>query len=123
MYYSPTIIQLAGFASNTTALLLSLITSGLNAIFSLVGMYLIDKTGRRMLAMLSLCGVIISLGLLIGAFKYTEINSPPVLRELNAMETESAYVCPAFQGSNQPWNCADCLAIRCGFCQSNTKVG
>lgn len=49
MYYSPTIVQLAGFASNTTALLLSLITSGLNAVGSLLGMYLIDRTGRRML--------------------------------------------------------------------------
>lgn len=28
MYYSPTIVQLAGFASNQTALLLSLVTAG-----------------------------------------------------------------------------------------------
>ncbi|KAK6149665.1 hypothetical protein DH2020_017190 [Rehmannia glutinosa] len=38
MYYSPTIVQLAGFASNKTALALSLITSGLNAVGSIVSM-------------------------------------------------------------------------------------
>ncbi|WMV41292.1 hypothetical protein MTR67_034677 [Solanum verrucosum] len=35
MYYSPTIIQLAGIASNRTALLLSLVTAGLNAFGSI----------------------------------------------------------------------------------------
>lgn len=37
MYYSPSIVELAGFASHQTALLLSLITSGLNALGTVVG--------------------------------------------------------------------------------------
>ncbi|XXG41307.1 hypothetical protein AAC387_Pa01g1797 [Persea americana] len=49
MYYSPTIVQLAGFASNQIALLLSLITSGLNAMGSIVSIYFIDRTGRKKL--------------------------------------------------------------------------
>jgi SP family myo-inositol transporter-like MFS transporter 13 len=121
MYYSPTIVQMAGFASNTTAMLLSLITSGLNALGSVLGMYLIDKSGRRRLAILSLCGVILSLALLTGVFQYTEQNSPPVLGRLKALETERDYVCPAYQTSNQHWTCADCLANSCGFCQSQTS--
>ena len=50
MYYSPTIVQLAGYASNQTALLLSLITSGLNATGSIASIYLINKVGRKKLA-------------------------------------------------------------------------
>ncbi|XXG86003.1 hypothetical protein AAC387_Pa11g0996 [Persea americana] len=49
MYYSPTIVQFAGFASNQIALLLSLITSGLNAMGSIVSIYFIDRTGRKKL--------------------------------------------------------------------------
>jgi SP family myo-inositol transporter-like MFS transporter 13 len=37
MYYSPSIVELAGFASHQTALLLSLIVSGLNALGTIVG--------------------------------------------------------------------------------------
>lgn len=121
MYYSPTIVQLAGFASNTTALLLSLITSGLNALGSLLGMYLIDRTGRRRLALISLTGVILSLAMLTGVFDYTERHSPPVLSELKSLGKESAYVCPAYQSSNQHWSCAECLSSTCGFCQSPTS--
>ncbi|KAF3970811.1 hypothetical protein CMV_005514 [Castanea mollissima] len=53
MYYSLTIIQLAGIASNQTALL-SLVTSGLNALGSIASIYFIDRTGRRKLSVASL---------------------------------------------------------------------
>ncbi|XP_027341502.1 probable inositol transporter 2 isoform X2 [Abrus precatorius] len=76
MYYSPTIVQLAGFASNQTALLLSLITAGLNAFGSILSIYFIDKTGRKKLALFSLCGVVLSLVLLTATFRQTETHSP-----------------------------------------------
>ncbi|RHN56878.1 putative major facilitator, sugar transporter, major facilitator superfamily [Medicago truncatula] len=68
MYFSPTIVQLAGFASNQTAMLLSLITAGLNAFGSLISIYFIDKTGRKKLALISLFGVVLSLVLLTVTF-------------------------------------------------------
>lgn len=37
MYYSPSIVELSGFASHQMALLLSLIVSGLNAIGTIAG--------------------------------------------------------------------------------------
>lgn len=61
MYYSPTIVQMAGFQSNELALLLSLIVAGMNAAGSVLGIYLIDHAGRRKLALYSLGGVIASL--------------------------------------------------------------
>jgi hypothetical protein len=40
MYYSPTIVELAGFVSNKTTLLLSLMVSGMNVIGSIIGISL-----------------------------------------------------------------------------------
>ncbi|CAA0833239.1 Inositol transporter 1 [Striga hermonthica] len=68
MYYSPTIVQMAGFRSNQLALLLSLIVAFMNALGTVLGIYLIDHVGRKKLALSSLCGVIISLVLLAAAF-------------------------------------------------------
>ena len=68
MYYSPTIVQMAGFKSNQLALLLSLIVALVNAAGTIVGIYLIDHFGRRKLALSSLAGVILSLILLSVAF-------------------------------------------------------
>ncbi|GLT90586.1 hypothetical protein SLE2022_085110 [Rubroshorea leprosula] len=68
MYYSPTIVQMAGFRSNQLALLLSLIVAAFNAAGTIVGIYLIDHVGRKKLALSSLSGVILSLVILAAAF-------------------------------------------------------
>ncbi|KAF3784941.1 Inositol transporter 1 [Nymphaea thermarum] len=68
MYYSPTIVKMAGFYSNRLALFLSMIVAGMNAAGTVLGIYLIDRSGRRKLALVSLVGVFISLCLLSGAF-------------------------------------------------------
>ncbi|CAL9085254.1 unnamed protein product [Musa acuminata var. zebrina] len=77
MYYSPTIVQMAGFTSNQLALLLSLIVAAMNAAGTIVGIFLIDRCGRRRLTLSSLSGVIISLLILSGAFflQSSELNS------------------------------------------------
>uniref|UniRef100_A0A1D1XIG1 Putative inositol transporter 2 n=1 Tax=Anthurium amnicola TaxID=1678845 RepID=A0A1D1XIG1_9ARAE len=122
MYYSPTIVQLAGFASNQTALLLSLITSGLNAMGSIVSIYFIDRTGRRKLLIISLCGVILSLGVLSAVFHETTANSPQVGKQETAHF--SAYTCPDYQSAVTNWDCMKCLKAsspNCGFCASATN--
>jgi len=68
MYYSPTIVQMAGFHANQLALLLSLIVAGMNAVGTILGIYLIDNTGQKKLALSSLAGVIASLIMLSVAF-------------------------------------------------------
>ncbi|KAK6917152.1 Major facilitator, sugar transporter-like [Dillenia turbinata] len=125
MYYSPTIVQLAGFASNQTALLLSLVTAGLNASGSIVSIYFIDRTGRKKLLIFSLIGVILSLGLLSAVFHQTTSHSPLV----SAVETShfaSAYTCPDYSsaGASTSWDCMKCLKASspsCGFCASSTN--
>ncbi|RDY03901.1 Inositol transporter 1, partial [Mucuna pruriens] len=68
MYYSPTIVQMAGFHSNELALLLSLIVAGMNAAGTIIGIYLIDHAGRKKLALSSLGGVFASLIILSVSF-------------------------------------------------------
>lgn len=121
MYYSPAIIQLAGFASNQTALLLSLVTAGLNALGSVVSIYFIDRTGRKKLLIISLFGVIISLGLLSAIFHETASHSPQV----SSTETShfSNVTCPDYgslAGNDRTWDCTKCLKASpsCGFCAS-----
>ncbi|KAF5944066.1 hypothetical protein HYC85_018143 [Camellia sinensis] len=124
MYYSPTIVQLAGFASNQTALLLSLVTAGLNAGGTIVSIYFIDRTGRKKLLVISLCGVIISLGLLSAVFHETTTHSPAV----SAAEPShfTAYTCPDYTSAGTSaanWDCMKCLKASspdCGFCSSST---
>ncbi|XP_061373788.1 probable inositol transporter 2 [Gastrolobium bilobum] len=122
MYYSPAIVQLAGFASNRTALLLSLITAGLNAFGSILSIYFIDKTGRKKLALISLCGVVLSLALLTATFRETETHSPMI----SQAETLSFNnTCPSFSTAVNPqaWDCMKCLksSPQCGFCASESN--
>ncbi|XP_043701300.1 probable inositol transporter 2 [Telopea speciosissima] len=121
MYYSPTIVQLAGFASNQTALLLSLITAGLNALGSIVSIYFVDKTGRKKLLVISLTGVMVSLALLAATFHETTAQSPQVSRQDTAHF--SGLTCPDFQSTSAGWDCMKCLKASspsCGFCASLT---
>ncbi|XP_031114954.1 probable inositol transporter 2 [Ipomoea triloba] len=120
MYYSPTIVQLAGIASNRTALLLSLVTAGLNAVGSVVSIYFIDRTGRKKLLVFSLCGVILSLGFLSAVFHEATSHSPMVGQTETAHF--SGFTCPAYHdaGSSPVLDCTGCLkaSSSCGFCAS-----
>lgn len=119
MYYSPTIVQLAGFASNRTALLLSLITSGLNASGSIASIYLIDKAGRKKLVIFSLCGCILALGMLAGVFYQTTHHSPLV--SMASTQHYANYTCPDYAKSPGIWDCTRCLKASpdCGFCAAS----
>ncbi|KAK2437945.1 putative inositol transporter [Trifolium repens] len=123
MYYSPTIVHLAGFASNQTALLLSHITAALNAFGSILSIYLIDRTGRKKFALISLAGVVASLVPLTVVFRQTEIKSPLV----SPTETSNFNAtCPAYFAAANPskWHCMTCLKAEsdCAFCASSNKL-
>lgn len=129
MYYSPTIVQLAGFASNQTALALSLVTSGLNALGSVVSIFFIDRTGRRKLLVISLAGVVATLALLSAVFHQATSHSPLVGAAQTA-RFDASLTCPAYRSSlssssSSPaiWDCTRCLkAADCGFCAGQQKL-
>ena len=68
LYYAPVILEKAGFASSDS-LLSSISIGGTNLIFTFVGLYLIDRMGRKSLMYIGSVGYIISLAMVAYGFK------------------------------------------------------
>jgi sugar porter (SP) family MFS transporter len=68
LYYAPEILERAGLAS-VDSLKNSIFIGGTNLIFTFVGLYLIDRAGRKTLMVIGSLGYIISLSLVAYAFK------------------------------------------------------
>ncbi|KAL4345710.1 hypothetical protein AHAS_Ahas11G0305600 [Arachis hypogaea] len=119
MYYSPTIVQFAGIASKSTALALSLVTSGLNAVGSILSMLCIDKYGRRKLMLLSLIAIIVCLLTLIGVFYQAATTAPPI-DNVDTLSFGANATCQAYLDAPNvsSWNCMKCLKAEYAFCAS-----
>ena len=76
LYYAPEILEKAGLASRES-LQNSIAIGGINLIFTLVGMYLIDRMGRKQLMVIGSFGYIISLAMV--AYAYYSSASPTFL--------------------------------------------
>lgn len=68
LYYAPEILQNAGIASKDS-LFNSIAIGGINLIFTFVGLYLIDRVGRKTLLIIGSIGYIVSLAMVAYAFK------------------------------------------------------
>ncbi|KAL3697035.1 hypothetical protein R1sor_011111 [Riccia sorocarpa] len=121
MYYSTSIVEQAGYASHQTAMLLSSGIAGMNALGTIVGILLIDRSGRRKLALSSLFGCVVALCLLASAFQLASMNSPGVTWPETSTETN--LMCPNFPVAASPHisTCFDCLQAGCGFCGDEMK--
>ena len=62
LYYAPEILEKAGLAAKES-LENSISIGGINLVFTLIGMYLIDKMGRKQLMIIGSLGYIISLAM------------------------------------------------------------
>jgi sugar porter (SP) family MFS transporter len=80
LYYAPEILEKAGLAAKDS-LKNSIYIGGTNLIFTFVGLYLIDRLGRKTLLLLGSIGYIISLALVAYAF-YTEASPAFLLTSL-----------------------------------------
>ncbi|XP_037496294.1 inositol transporter 4 isoform X1 [Jatropha curcas] len=119
MYYAPTIVQFAGFASNSVAMALALVTTGLNTFGTLISMAFVDRYGRRKLMMISMIGIITFLVALSVVFIEASVHSP----KINSVESGhfgSNSSCPIYLTANDAskWNCMSCLKADCGFCSN-----
>ncbi|XP_029952171.1 proton myo-inositol cotransporter-like [Salarias fasciatus] len=112
MYYSATILQMAGVRSDRQAIWLSALTSASNFMFTLVGVWLVERVGRRKLTLASLTGTGLSLSVLAIGFLLSALNSPPVsLHPGNS-------TCSLFE------SCESCiLSPDCGFCYRENASG
>lgn len=70
LYYAPEILERAGLATKDS-LFNSIAIGGINLIFTFVGLYLIDRTGRKNLLIIGSLGYIISLSMVSYAFYFT----------------------------------------------------
>jgi sugar porter (SP) family MFS transporter len=69
MYYAPSIFQAAGFSSDS-ALMQTVVIGATNLLFTLLGMALIDKLGRKFLLMAGAVGMTIFLGLIAAGMSF-----------------------------------------------------
>ncbi|CAJ1941474.1 unnamed protein product [Sphenostylis stenocarpa] len=120
MYYSPTIVQFAGIASNSTAIALSLITSGLNVVGTVLSMVFIDRYGRRRLMLISMVGIIVCL-IISSAIFYQAAKHAPAVSNKDTLGFGANFTCQAY--TNAPnfssWNCMQCLHEKCAFCANS----
>ncbi len=77
LYFSPRIFEMTGLESQT-ALLQSVGIGVTNLIFTFVGLWLIDRLGRRTLLFIGSIGYILSLGLTAWAFSSGQLGMVPV---------------------------------------------
>lgn len=111
MYYSASIIQMAGFYDENLVLWLAAGVASVNFFCTFLGFYLVEKTGRRKLTLLSLGGVIISLLVLAAGFYLTDVQSPAIKRPANLTD-----IC------SQQSSCNTCISLEeCGFCFQDIK--
>jgi sugar porter (SP) family MFS transporter len=70
LYYSPEILERAGLAAKES-LFNSIAIGGVNLIFTFVGLYLIDRMGRKQLLIIGSLGYILSLSMVSYAFYFS----------------------------------------------------
>ncbi|KAM8890856.1 proton myo-inositol cotransporter-like isoform 2-T2 [Spinachia spinachia] len=108
MYYSATILQMGGVQDVNQAIWLSAATSATNFVFTLVGVWLVERVGRRRLTLGSLSGTGLSLTVLAVGFWLSARYSPSTT--LHPADAQNS-TCRLY-GS-----CELCvLDPRCGFC-------
>ncbi|XP_067860920.1 proton myo-inositol cotransporter-like isoform X3 [Heptranchias perlo] len=109
-YYSATILQMSGVQDDKLAIWLAAVTAFTNFIFTLVGVWLVEKAGRRNLTLVSLTGTALSLVILAIGFLLSALASPPIT--LHPRDPSGHNV------SCAPYKfCDDCmLDPNCGFC-------
>ncbi|KAG8439903.1 hypothetical protein GDO86_005896 [Hymenochirus boettgeri] len=110
MYYSATILQMSGVDDDRLAIWLAAVTAFTNFIFTLLGVWLVEKLGRRKLTLGSLTGTTVALLVLALGFLLSAQVSPPVTNTprdplgQNSTCTQYSY-------------CNKCmLDPNCGFC-------
>lgn len=72
IYYAPTILKIAGFNSNSSAIYATVGIGIVNCLMTFIAIFLSDKTGRKPLLYAGLIGMALCLFILGSAFQFSE---------------------------------------------------
>ncbi|MGH9327398.1 MAG: sugar porter family MFS transporter [Terriglobia bacterium] len=61
IYYTPTILQMAGFKSASSAILATVLVGGVNLVATVISLFLLDRVGRRPLLLIGIAGMFLGL--------------------------------------------------------------
>ena len=79
IYYTPTILQMAGFKSAQSAILATVLVGGVNLIVTMAALLLVDRLGRRPLLLVGIGGMMVSLTLLGYLFGAPHVSRVAIL--------------------------------------------
>ena len=119
MYYSATIIYMSGLASDPSeAVWFAALTASMNFIFTLVGLWSIEKLGRRKLILTSIAGCTLSLLILSGGFAWSHKLEDKVTIKRSNGPCGNNYLNHGCSDcvSNPEYDCAFCFADGQGSC-------
>ncbi|KAJ8046807.1 Proton myo-inositol cotransporter [Holothuria leucospilota] len=107
MYYSASIIRMSGVQSDIVVIWLASAVAFVNFSFTLVGVYCMERLGRRKLGLASMAGVALSQVFLTVAFVLISQTSPDVISVYNGTNS----TCSSYH------SCDSCIIHEgCGFC-------
>ncbi|XP_051976251.1 proton myo-inositol cotransporter [Xyrauchen texanus] len=110
MYYSATILQMSGVRDDKMAIWLVTVTAFTNFLFTLLGVWLVERVGRRKLTLGSMFGTVLSLCILSVGFLLSAQHSPPITLHLTDPTTPNSSCITHL-------SCEPCmLDPGCGFC-------
>ncbi len=121
MYYSATVIRMSGVKDQSLAIWLAAVTAATNFLFTFVGLYLVDRMGRRRLTLVSLTGTMLSLVVLAIGFQLAVGRSPPI----TVVETQWRNITVATESVCSNYSqCDPCMMdSACGFCYVDAALG
>ncbi|KAK7130269.1 hypothetical protein R3I93_019793 [Phoxinus phoxinus] len=116
MYYSATILQMSGVRDDKLAIWLVTVTAFTNFLFTLLGVWLVERVGRRRLTLGSIFGTVLSLCVLSVGFLLSAQHSPPVTLHLTDPTTPNS-------SCTTHLSCEPCmLDPSCGYCYQENST-
>jgi len=116
IYYSARILQMSGISNSVSTILwISCGVNAINFLSSFIGLYLIDRVGRRLLTLVSYSGIVVSLLLLAIGFTLSDTNSPAVTNGVKSNGSgcekfDTCFKCTyEYDGNHEE-------PLDCGFC-------
>lgn len=84
IYYTPTILQMAGFQSARSAILATVLVGGVNLVLTVAALFLLDRVGRRPLLLFGIGGMLVSLVFLGCLFGAAHVSRAAILSDVLA---------------------------------------